>query len=188
MKATLKLKKKIGAARTVAIEFGTCRSLRPGCAAGYALRLPPVAAVLPFGAKNESHDNEHRGQLETTLKFSRHATLRFPQAAATMTTRGTRLETKVLSHCVVELKNAVSTLEAREGRFRWRNLLSTRQFFAGLYKIVGLPLHRVVQLWTEVAAGRLSIRDCAGTSVAFSNNAESAQSMLRAYCKQLVKR
>jgi len=42
-------------------------------------RLSPQ--VLPFGAKNESHDNEHRRQLETTLKFSRRATFRFPQAA-----------------------------------------------------------------------------------------------------------
>jgi hypothetical protein len=51
-------------------------------------------------------------------------------------------------------------------------LLPARQSFAGLYKIVGLPLHRVAQLWTGVAARGLFVCDCAGTGVAFPNSAE----------------
>jgi len=41
----------------------------------------PSPQVLPFGAKNESHDNEHRRQLEIMMKVSRRVTFRFPQAA-----------------------------------------------------------------------------------------------------------
>jgi len=52
-------------------------------------RLP--LQVLPFGAKNESHDNEHRRQLEIIMKFLRHSTFRFPQAAGHHDNGGTRL-------------------------------------------------------------------------------------------------
>ena len=46
----------------------------------------------------------------------------------------------------------------------------------------------VCTIMDRSCSGELSIRNGVGTSVAFSSNAEPAQSILRAYHKQLVKR
>jgi len=55
-------------------------------------RLSPQ--VLPFGAENESHDNEHRGQLEIISILSWRATFRFPQSAGHHDNPGRPLRSK----------------------------------------------------------------------------------------------
>jgi len=146
----------------------------------------PSPQVLPFGAKTESHDNEHRRQLEIMMKVSRRATFRFPQAAGHHDNGGTRIDTEGLSHCVVALKSTVSTLEAREGSFDggiyyprgdpWRSCTRLSACLCAGVSNHGQELQRADDLFAIVLAPVLHFR----------TNAEAAQSILRAYHKQLV--
>jgi hypothetical protein len=79
----------------------------------FGCRLSPQ--VLPFGAENESHDNEHRRQLEIILKFSRRATFRFPQSAGRHDNPRRPLRSKALSHCFVERKSSVWKISSERG-------------------------------------------------------------------------
>ena len=112
----------------------------------------------------------------------------FRNLPAIMITRDARLEAKVLSHGVVERKSSVWKISSERGEDSTGEFITRAAILARLYKIVGLPLHWIAQLWTGVAGGRLFIRHCAGTGVAFPNGAEPAQSLLRVYHKQLVNR
>jgi hypothetical protein len=106
--------------------------------------------VLPFGAKNESHDNEHRRQLEITLKFSRRATFRFPQGAGHHDDRRHPLRNKGRFSLRRRAQEYCFDFRSERGEVSMEKFITNGAILGGaVRKIVGLPLRRFVQLWTE---------------------------------------